>query len=650
MTSQTSQGILNVADSITNNSSSFYLTADDFQNQIINNLAAEGFTSDEQVTIGELMRQQNTGAILQENDGISYIQSLAPDMYLSLTQAYLEQGKFAQKAFVNTITESSQSFGSVKIGEAVGNYIETSLITTTTIAPNKIPNLAKALGTASGALTIGAGVFDTIQSDNFESAALKNYLAISAGATAAVIVAPVLAGIGLTGLAAVAVATVIGGLVSTQIDKKWENTDFNAIAADIKNGVVTATEAAQQLSNDIGDALDNMWDLTGQEAVDLLENSKEAYEDIADGIRGIIDDYGWAAENLDLLASDIPDWAQGLLDEQERAETLIDRPRLGGDPLVLDLNGNGIELSNADGADAVYWDIDVDGFNEKSGWIAGGDGLLAIDTNNDGIINDHTELFGDQTGFDNGFLALTQLDSNNDGSITTADTDFSNLLVWVDDNNDAISQSAELYTLSQLGITSINLNYAEVDYEISANPVLQESTFVMNGQTRTIVDAYFAFSNINTQFNDTNTDYTLDVRTLFLPTLRGFGNLPDLHIAMSQDETLLNMVQDFSVQDSTSLLSEAYDLESKMTEILYQWAGVTNNATDSRGPNIDARTLEFFEKFTGEEWNNGQNPGGNASNAIINNFESAWSIFASQIMAQTEAKSFLGKQAIIKYM
>ncbi len=340
---------------------------------------------------------------------------------------------------------------------------------------------------------------------------------------------------------------------------------------------------------------------------------------------------------------DIPDWAQGLLDEQERAETIVDRTGGFGDPLVLDLNGNGIELSDADGTNAVFWDIDVDGFNERSGWIANGDGLLAIDSNNDGIINDSSELFGDQTGFENGFLTLTALDSNNDSLITSADTDFSNLLVWVDDNNDAISQTNELYTLSELDITSINLNYAEVDYEISANPVLQESTFVMKGQTRTIVDAYFAFSNINTQFNDTNTDYTLDIRTLFLPTLRGFGNLPDLHIAMSQDETLLNMVQDFAIQDAASILSDEYNLESKMTDLLYQWAGVIDNSVDSRGRNIDARTLEFFEKFTGEEWNNGQNPGIGASGAIVENFGSAWSIFASQMMAQTEARNLLGK-------
>ena len=407
-------------------------------------------------------------------------------------------------------------------------------------------------------------------------------------------------------------------------------------------GAFTLAEIAGMAFDNAQDFVDDLWDETGENAANFFDLLAEGAGDVGEDFVELRDDYSWA---IDQVLDSLPDWAQGLLDEQDRAETIVDRRGGFGDPLVLDLDGNGIELSDADGTNAVFWDIDVDGFNERSGWIANGDGLLAIDSNNDGIINDSSELFGDQTGFENGFLALTAFDSNNDSSITSADADFSNLLVWVDDNNDAVSQSAELYSLNQLGITSIDLNYAEVDYEIANNPVLQESTFVMNGQTRTIVDAYFAFSNINTKFNDTNNDYTLDIRTLFLPTLRGFGNLPDLHIAMSQDEVLLNMVQDFSVQDANSLFNSEYNLEQKMTDILYQWAGVQDNDPTGRGVNIDARTLEFFEKFTGEEWNNGQNPGRGASAAIIDNFESAWSIMASQMMAQTEARSVLGTNA-----
>ena len=45
-------------------------------------------------------------------------------------------------------------------------------------------------------------------------------------------------------------------------------------------------------------------------------------------------------------------------------------------PLVIDVDGDGIELSGKDGPGAVYWDLDQDGFREASGWIVGGNGLL----------------------------------------------------------------------------------------------------------------------------------------------------------------------------------------------------------------------------------------------------------------------------------
>ena len=93
-------------------------------------------------------------------------------------------------------------------------------------------------------------------------------------------------------------------------------------------------------------------------------------------------------------------------------------------PLVLDLNNNGVELTALTSDKAVYWDHNHDGFAEASGWVGANDGILAIDLNADGIINNGAELFGDQTGYANGFLALKQYDSNNDNQITSTDAQF----------------------------------------------------------------------------------------------------------------------------------------------------------------------------------------------------------------------------------
>lgn len=283
----------------------------------------------------------------------------------------------------------------------------------------------------------------------------------------------------------------------------------------------------------------------------------------------------------------LPTWKQGMVDDWPVLITT-------GSPLVLDLDGDGIELASVLGADAVYWDIDQDGYAETSGWITGGDGLLAIDLNGDGAVNGHGELFG--TLDTDGFTVLSSYDTNTDSVINASDAQFGDLLVWVDTNADGVSQDTELHTLTELGISEIALNAALVNYDIAGNIITHESTFTINGQTRTIVDAWFAYDNTNSQYAE---DYTLDIRTLFLPTLRGFGDVKDLHIAMSQDETLLNMVQDVALADAATILDPAYDLTGKIEDILYRWAGVDGVDPASRGPYIDGRVIEFLEHYHG---------------------------------------------------
>jgi hypothetical protein len=50
----------------------------------------------------------------------------------------------------------------------------------------------------------------------------------------------------------------------------------------------------------------------------------------------------------------------------------------------------------------TYFDHDGNGFAERTGWVDPRDGLLAMDRNDDGIINDGKELFGDRTILKNG--------------------------------------------------------------------------------------------------------------------------------------------------------------------------------------------------------------------------------------------------------
>jgi hypothetical protein len=138
------------------------------------------------------------------------------------------------------------------------------------------------------------------------------------------------------------------------------------------------------------------------------------------------------------------------------------------DPLVLDLDGDGIETVGISGASPVLFDHDADGIRTGTGWIGADDGLLVLDLNGNGQIDSGRELFGDNTQLPaaqggpmqtaaNGYQALQQHDTNADGQINSQDAVYSQLRVWQDANQDGISQTAEMRTLAQLGISSIGV-------------------------------------------------------------------------------------------------------------------------------------------------------------------------------------------------
>ena len=130
-------------------------------------------------------------------------------------------------------------------------------------------------------------------------------------------------------------------------------------------------------------------------------------------------------------------------------------------PLVLDLNGDGITTQSISAG--TEFDLLAGGRKIHTGWVSGGDGLLVLDRNHDGVINDGSELFGEATRLSsgetaaNGYIALSAMDSNGDDFITKADSEFSALRVWVDANADGVSEAGEIRTLDSLGIAKLDL-------------------------------------------------------------------------------------------------------------------------------------------------------------------------------------------------
>ncbi len=159
------------------------------------------------------------------------------------------------------------------------------------------------------------------------------------------------------------------------------------------------------------------------------------------------------------------------------------------DPIVFDLDGDGIELTSV--ADGVKFDLNADGSVETAATVTGGDGLLALDKNNNGIIDDGTELFGDQNGASNGFAELAKYDSNGDGSIDSKDAVFDQLRVLVRGTNEDSSSLGQLLTLTQAGISSISLGADDVSESAAGgNKIAQRSYFTRtDGTTGESADA-----------------------------------------------------------------------------------------------------------------------------------------------------------------
>lgn len=163
------------------------------------------------------------------------------------------------------------------------------------------------------------------------------------------------------------------------------------------------------------------------------------------------------------------------------------------DPIVLDLDGDGIELTNYD--NGARFDITGTGNLANTAFVTGGDGFLAIDRNGNGRIDDGTELFGDQNGAANGFEELRKLDSNGDGRINRFDEDFDTLMVWRDDG-DGRTEEGELTTLKQAGIDEIALGYRNVNQVAAGgNRIAQIASFVRtDGSRGTAADAILNFT------------------------------------------------------------------------------------------------------------------------------------------------------------
>ena len=301
------------------------------------------------------------------------------------------------------------------------------------------------------------------------------------------------------------------------------------------------------------------------------------------------------------------------------------------DPLLVDLDGDGIETT--DTSNGIIFDHANDGFAESSAWVGKDDGMLVIDKNNDGIINNGTELLGDSyiktdgTQATSGFDALSDFDSNEDGIINKQDKNFSQLKVYKGDGT--------LLTLEEAGIVAINLTSTETNIK-DENENIQHSTgtFVKSDGSEGIIGDYLLDNNKMNSIASEWLEETDEVAQL--PDINGQGTVYSLHQAILRDESgeLKQLIENFIAETNIGVK------RTLVKEIIYKWTGANLIASDSRGENIDAKNLYVLEKFMGEDYI-GIDGTGNPNNQACNLLDNAFAIIRDYIYAELQAQTSL---------
>lgn len=236
---------------------------------------------------------------------------------------------------------------------------------------------------------------------------------------------------------------------------------------------------------------------------DSLASTLKASALILDAYPGIIVD---GAQNI--FKNIYDDTSQYITDLESSITHMIDtfvRSQSIRSPLALDLDGNGM-VDTISKSLGIHFDLDGNTFAETTGWIASGDGLLVLDRNGNGEIDNGFELFGDNTvlangaNAANGFLALAELDGNRDGRIDILDDAYAQLQIWKDSNSNGLVNQGELLTLAQANIQSLGTAFTSQSFiDAEGNHHLQVGGYMLtDGSSRVMNDVWFAIDTART--------------------------------------------------------------------------------------------------------------------------------------------------------
>ncbi len=356
----------------------------------------------------------------------------------------------------------------------------------------------------------------------------------------------------------------------------------------------TALELAKQGVVEANDLINSI----GEAVAETIADAVEAAQTVADVIGEFITDgYYNAKDFLNSFLDDAGNWFNNTASDFQAAINTALRRLI--DPLVVDMDGDGIELTARADSNVVF-DMDGDGVKEWTGWIGKDDAFLVIDENLNGKVDSITELIGDQGR--SGFTELSTYDSNGDQTINSSDAIWPKLLLWRDSNSNGTTNTGELLTLTAGDIKSVDLHYTTVNFTAEGNRIHESSIFEkISGGVGALVDAWLDVSNVAQPLGALTTgNVTVDM----LPNIRNYGDVTTLRKEMVNDTALTTLVNTVVNLQPDQLAG----IKGQTEQILFRWANTNDVAVDSRGVNFDGRVLATLEKFLGTPYAVNANP------------------------------------------
>ncbi|MGE5341317.1 MAG: hypothetical protein ACM3SY_07525 [Candidatus Omnitrophota bacterium] len=153
------------------------------------------------------------------------------------------------------------------------------------------------------------------------------------------------------------------------------------------------------------------------------------------------------------------------------------------DPLALNFDGRGVRLTD----EKVAFDLNSDGKTENVSFVQQGSGYLALDKNNNGAVDNGSELFGPQSN--HGFLELKAYDQDQNNWIDENDAVYGQLRIWTKNENgeDVLS------SLKEYNVGAIYLDNAQTLFGLSGGQLRETGIYLKeNGEANFIQEVDLA--------------------------------------------------------------------------------------------------------------------------------------------------------------